>query len=197
MTLKQIERIKSKIDKLKKELAKDKKMWGGQHHDGRGIRYLLTKEYLKLKDYKSGLKYLKWFDKYFPDDIGYPMFLFESAVILYKNEKLKEAEEKVHRTFYANTFLLDRFLEKETLQLPKSEGSNWELESLVDKFPYHKMEPELVEFANWVDSILNTKSFLDKANEFIDIKQKLITEPVGEKRTKLIKRLYTIQYGEF
>jgi hypothetical protein len=195
MTEKQIERVKLKIDKFKKALANDKKMWGGQHHDGQGIRYVIIAEYLKLKDYKSGLKYLNWFDKKFPDDSGYPIFLFESTLILFKCDKLIKAEEKAHRIFFSDTYLFDKFLMKEQLQLDKNESSNWEIESLVNHFHYKKTDIELVEFAIWVESILKSRKFLDKANEFVEIEQKLKTEPVGQTRTKLVNRLSKIKYG--
>ncbi len=34
MTPRQEERIRNKIAKIRKELAADKKQWGGYHHDG-------------------------------------------------------------------------------------------------------------------------------------------------------------------
>lgn len=194
MTDKQIELINLKIAKLKKELADDKKKWGGYHHDGQGIRYLITKEYLKIKDYKSGLKYLKWFDKYFPDDSGYPIFLFEATVILFKSGKLKEAEDKAHRTFFSNTYLFDKFLEKETSQINKNESSNWEYESLANDFHYKKSNPEFSDFTIWLQNILASRRFLDKVNEFIEIEAKLKTETVMTKRTILVKRLSKLKY---
>ena len=167
MTEKQIERLKLRIEKFKKALARDKRIWGGQHHDGQGIRYIITAEFIKIKDYKSGLKYLKWYDKNFPDDSGYPIFLFEATLILFYCYKIKKAEEKAHSTFFSNTYLFDKFLEKETLQLEKNESSNWEYESLVDNFAYSSKDTEFIEFASWIEKILNSRTFLDKANEFI------------------------------
>lgn len=194
MTEKQIERIKLKIDKYKKALAKDKKIWG-THHDGQGIRYAIPTEYIKLKDYNSGLKYLKWFDKNFPEDSGFPIFLFESAFILFKCNKLKEAEDKVHRTFFSNTYLFEKFLEQKILQFERKESTNWEFESLVKNFPYNKAESEFLEFADWVEVVLKSQIFLNKLEEFIQIEQKLATEPVGTIRTELVKRLSEIIYG--
>ncbi|MBK8875390.1 MAG: hypothetical protein IPN13_16320 [Bacteroidetes bacterium] len=49
-----------------------------------GIRYLAPELYIKIKDYEGGRKYLKWFDKNFPDDSGFPEFLFEATFILFK-----------------------------------------------------------------------------------------------------------------
>ena len=136
MTDKQIERVKAKIEKYKKALAADKKYWGGQYHDGQGIRYIIPEQFIKINDYKGGQRYLNWFDKNFPDDSGYPIFLFEWCFILFKCDKLKDAEQKAHRTFFSNTYLLDKFLEKEPLRLDKNESSGWEYESLVENFPY-------------------------------------------------------------
>lgn len=195
MTDKQIERVKAKIEKYKKALAADKKYWGGQYHDGQGIRYIIPEQFIKINDYKGGQRYLNWFDKNFPDDSGYPIFLFEWTFILFKCDKLIEAENKAHLTFFSNTYLFDKFLGKEPLRLDKNESSSWEFETLVNDFPYSSIDTEFIEFASWTETILNSRAFLDKANEFIEIERKLITEPVGEKRTELVNRLSKIKYG--
>lgn len=195
MTDKQIERVKAKIEKYKKALAADKKYWGGQYHDGQGIRYIIPEQFININDYKGGMRYLNWFDKNFPDDSGYPIFLFEWTFILFKCEKLLEAEKKAHQTFFSNTYLFDKFLEKEPLLLDKYESSNWEFQSLVDGFPYSHLDPKFIEFASWIQNVLSSRTFVDKANEFVGIEQKLKTEPVGRKRTELVNRLSKIKYG--
>ena len=195
MTDKQIERVKAKIEKYKKALAADKKYWGGQYHDGQGIRYIIPEQFIKIKDYKGGQRYLNWFDKNFPDDSGYPIFLFEWTFILFKCDKLIEAENKAHLTFFSNTYLFDKFLGKEPLRLDKNESSNWEFETLANGFPYSSIDTEFIEFASWTEKILNSRTFLNKANEFIEIERKLKTEPVGDKRTELVNRLSKIKYG--
>lgn len=195
MTQKQIDRVKAKIEKYKKALAADKKHWGGQYNDGQGIRYLIPEQYIKIKDYTGGLRYFNWFHKNFPDDSGYPIFLFQWTFVLCKCAKLTEAEQKAHRTFFSNTYLFDKFFGKEPLQLNKNEGSNWEHQSLVENFPYSNKDVEFIEFAVWIENVLNSKAFLDKANEFIEIQQQLKTEPVGPRRSELVQRLSKIRYG--
>lgn len=194
MTDKKIQKAKAKIEKYKKALAADKKYWGGQYHDGQGIRYLIPELFIKIEDYKGGLKYLNWFNKNFPDDSGYPIFLFEWAFILFKCNKLMNAEEKVYSAFFSNTCLFDIFFEKEPLQLNKYEGSTWEFESLTHNFQYSHKHTEFTEFASWAEAILSSRKFLDTVNEFIEIKQKLKNEPVGKKRTEFVNRLSKIQY---
>ena len=76
MTEKQITRIKTKITKIKKGLAADKKHWGGYYHDGGGMRYMPPELYLQIQDYTGSLRYFNWFNKNFPDDAGHPVFIF-------------------------------------------------------------------------------------------------------------------------
>lgn len=195
MTEKQIERVKAKIEKYKKALAADKKYWGGQYHDGQGIRYIIPEQFIKIKDYRGGLRYLNWFDKNFSDDSGYPIFLFEWTFILFKCSKLIDAAQKAQRTFFSNTYLFDKFHGKETLQLDKNESSSWEYESLVENFKYTSKDAEFAEFASWTETILNNRKFLDKANEFLEIERELKNEPVGPNRSRLVNRLSKIKYG--
>ncbi|WP_139959874.1 hypothetical protein [Flavicella sediminum] len=192
MTEKQIERIKNKIAKIKKGLAADKKHWGGYYHDGGGLRYMPPELYLKIQDYKGSLRYFNWFDKNFPEDSGFPIFLFEWTITLFKTKKLKLAENKVKHTFYSNTYLLDKFLDKELLQFNKSEDSNWQYEQLVDDFKYSKNQEEMKDFAEWLNSYMKSEDFLEFANEFIEIKAELKDEPVGKRRSYLVNKEYEL-----
>ncbi|MCH8903282.1 MAG: hypothetical protein IIA45_05145 [Bacteroidetes bacterium] len=192
MTLKQIERLRTKIARIRKELAADKKYWGGYYHDGKGLRYLQPEYFIKLKDYKGGLRYLRWFDRTFPDDSGYPIFLFEWTIILFKTGKLQEIDRKATETFFSNTYLFDKFLDRESIQSDKSEGSNGGKSSLIEYFNYSKTEEELKDFAGWLESFLSSEKFCKIANEFIKIEEQLNIEPVGDKRKKLVKRRYEL-----
>lgn len=194
MTEKQIEKVKLKIGKYKKALAADKRNWGGEYHDGQGIRYIIPALYIKISDYKGGLKYFAWFDKNFPDDSGYPIFLFEWTFVLFKCGKLLEAENKAHITFFSNTYLLDKFLGKKPLQLDKNKSSNWEYESLVEHFIYTSKDTEFTEFGEWVETVLQSCIFLDKANEFIELERQLKDEPVGKRRSEIVNRLSKFKY---
>jgi hypothetical protein len=190
MTPKQVERIKNKITKIKRELSADKKRWGGYYDDSRGLRYLPPELYLKISDYSGALRYYNWFDKNFPDDCGFPIFLFEWTITLFKTKRIKQAEKKAMETFYSNTYLIDKFLNKEFLDFDKSENSNWEYSSLAEQLIYSKDQNELIDFADWLENFIKTEKFYAFANKFIGIESVLKTEPIGEKRTKLVKEKY-------
>lgn len=192
MTSKLVKRIQDKIKKIKSELAKDKKHWGGFYHDGKGLRYLPPELYLKLKDYSGALRYFNWFEKNFPEDSGFPIFLFEWTITLFKKKKIKLAERKALETFYSNTYLIDIFLENELLYFDKSESSNWEYSSLVENLRYSKNKEELNDFTEWLKEFTKTKTFYDFANKLIKIKTNLKNEPIGKKRSKLVSEKYQL-----
>ena len=146
MTPKQIERMKEKIKRLKAALARDKREWGGEYHDGQGIRYLIPKYYIKLEDYKGGQRYFNWFKKNFPGDAGFPDFLFEWTIVLFMSNKMKEAERKLFETFSANTYIIDKFLGEEIMPLVKWEGSNLESSDFTNYFNYAADDADLKEF---------------------------------------------------
>ena len=186
MPLTKEDRIRNKISKIKKALAADKKRWGGYYDDSRGLRYSPPELYLKLNDYKGAFRYFKWFEKNFPDDIGYPIFLFEWAITLFKNNKLLETEKKILETFISNVYLIDRFLGKELMHFEISESSGWEEETILENLHYTKDQDQLHDFAQWLIQFLNNERFLKIANEFIEIEKQLGIEPAGKKRNNLV-----------
>lgn len=192
MTPKQTEKIRDKIFKIKQALAADKRRRGGVYDDSRGLRYVPPGLFLKLQDYSGALKYFKWFDKNFPDDSGFPIFLFEWTVALFKTGNIKGAEKKALETFFSNTYLFDKFLDKEFLKLEKYENSNWQSASLTDNLEYSKGLPELGDFGDWLSQFMTSDKFYKVTNEFVDIERKLETESVGPTRSELVKRRYSL-----
>jgi hypothetical protein len=192
MTPKQEERIRNKIARIRKELAADKKRWGGFYDDSRGLRYLPPEQFIKLRDYKGGLRYLRWFNRTFPDDSGYPIFLFEWTLILFKTGNLKEAEKKALQTFFANNYLFDKFLGKELIIIEKRASSNWETAELAEILKYSKSDPEFTDFGEWLENFQTSEKFYKFANELIEIDKKLATEPTGKIRSELVNRRYKL-----
>lgn len=192
MTEKQQERIRLKIKKIKSELAADKKRWGGFYDDSRGLRYLSLEYYIKLKDYSGGKRYLNWFYKNFPDDSGFPEFLFECSIILFYSGKLKDAQRKLFETFTSNTYVIDNFLGNPITQIDKYEGSNIDGIEYLNYFNYSSATEDLSEFTKWLTETYNSDLFKSAANEFIDLKRQLEAEHEYEKRVDLGNKKRTL-----
>jgi hypothetical protein len=189
MTIKEQERIKNKIRKVKAFLAADKKRTGGSYDDSRGLRYIPPQLYIALDDFTGGLRYFNWFNKNFPNDICYPDFLFEWTLVLFKTGRPKEAEKKAFKTFCSYPLYFDLFFGKKLDNLEKREG-------LIDKTPditvnrilYSNKQDVLTDFSTWLTEFIATEKFKQLSNKYLDIQHQLKTEKVTETRHLLIQQ---------
>jgi len=194
MTLKQQEKILSKIKKIKAALAADKRRWGGVYDDSRGLRYMPPQLYIKIGDYTESLKYLTWFHKNFPDDSGFPDFLFEWTIILFKSGRDKEAEKKAFQTYCRNTYVFDKFFGRPIKPIDKSEYSNFEEPDFAIKyFDYSCMQDNLSDFAEWLDKFTQSEVFIRLSQKFIDIQKRLKTEQDTKIRHSLIEQEHQLE----
>jgi hypothetical protein len=98
VTPKQAERLQTKISNIKRSLAAEKRKFGC-YDDSRGLRYLPTKYFIQLQDYKGGLTYLRWFSKNFPDDGGFPDFLLNGQSSYSSAARLRKQQKRLLRPF--------------------------------------------------------------------------------------------------
>ena len=188
--------IEGNLLKIKKILEADKRRHG-VYDDSRGIRYLSPALYIQIEDYAGGLKYLNWFEKNFPDDIGMPDFLFEWTILLFKNNKFKEAECKLYQTFFSNTYLLEDYFGKPVIPVDKWESSNLESPAYSQYLSYRYDEPDLIDFAVWLNGLINTEEFKKIQEEYIALHKKLKYEKDQELRGYLLAQVRKLknQYG--
>nr|WP_288837591.1 hypothetical protein [uncultured Flavobacterium sp.] len=170
MTPKRIEALKTKITNIKRKLSAERRKYG-YYDDSRGNRYLPLKYFIELEDYKGALAYLKWFSKNFPDDMGFPDFLFEWTIILFKCGKTKEATEKAFETFCRNTYLFDQFLGKPLMQINKREGSNLETIAFAKRLEYSNVDSKLIDFSDWLTLTISDKDFRHRCDSYIDLER--------------------------
>ena len=194
MTPKQIERAKKKIADIKRTLAAEKRKFGC-YDDGRGLRYLPTKYFIQLSDFSGGLSYLKWFDKNFPDDSGFPEFLFDWTIILFKTGKTKEAEQKAFQTFCANPYWFDRFFGRPITPLDMWHSSNLTRPEYTEVLEYSNTQPDLADFSEWLDKFISTADFINRSNKYVDIYRKLKTETDKEMRQYLVRHAFQLEQG--
>jgi len=157
MTPKQIDRVLNKIKKIRKEINDEKRQFGG-YHDGRGLRYIPFELYLKIQDFKGGLTYLRWFTKTFPDDIAMPEIMIISSIIYFKNGKIKDAEKKALQAYFADSYVIDIFIDRE---IKRENDSNLDLNTLKDYFSDLKKQNDLSDFQEWLTDFENTEIFKD------------------------------------
>jgi hypothetical protein len=187
MTPKEIEKYKKYIADVKRALSAEKRKFGA-YNDSRGMRYYPPKAYTKLQDFKGGLTYLKWFNKNFPDDIGFPDFLFEWTLILFKSSQFADAEKKAFETYCSNTYLFDKYFGRPIIPIDKYEYSNIDCPSYTDSFEYSCKSTELSDFNEWLKLYLASEKFIKLSAKFIDLNKRIKKENDNETRIYLIKQ---------
>ena len=188
MTPKQIERIKIKITAIKKEIAREKKQWGG-YHDGRGLRYAPPQYYVQLGDFKGAMTYYRWFEKTFSGDSAPVGFLFYWTIALFKTGKIKEAEKKATETFMANTYWIDAFLKRPLHSVENLPYADWHKQQ-IEHLPYSVDKEPFQDFAAWLGDFVDSEKFSSLANEYISVEIQLLTEPAGAKRSALVDKKF-------
>jgi hypothetical protein len=192
MTTKQTERLRKKIATIKRALAAEKRRFG-EYDDGRDLRYQPPALFIKLQDYAGGLRYTKWFQKNFPDDMGMPDFLFEWTIILFKNGKLKEAEKKAYQAFCANTYLFDKFFGKPVVPINKYESFNLEHAAFTDNLAYSSKQSVLEDFSSWLKQVMTTEKFIRLSTKFMAVQKRLKIETDQETWGYLMKWSYQLE----
>lgn len=194
MTPKQADRLRKKVADIRRALAFEKRRFGW-YDDSRGLRYFPTRYYLQLGDFKGGLIYLRWFAKNFPDDAGFPDFLFEWTIILYQSGKTKEAEKKAIETFCADIHLFDEFLDRPGMPIEPWEYAATASDSFAAYFDSIGKPTILVDFAAWLTAFTATERFLTSSSKYIDLSRLLHGEHDLEKRRLLVAQLGQITHS--
>lgn len=194
MSPKQAERLRKQVADVKRFLAAEKRKFGA-YDDSPGYRYFPPKCFVQLGDYAGGLRYVRWFDKNFPDDIGYPDFLLEWTILLFKNARLKEAERKAIQTYCSNTYLFDQFFGRPIVPLAKWEGSNVETPAQARLLPYSSSQPALLDFADWLSGFLATARFSAFSAEYLRLSRELRAATEYPARRALVEALRALETG--
>lgn len=192
MTPKQIERTKKKIAGIKRALAAERRMFGG-YMDSRGLRYMPPKLFIQLEDFKGGLTYLRWFNKNFSDDIGFPDFLFGQTLILFKCGKLKDAAPMAFRTFCSNPYLFDKFFGKPIMPADIWHGSNAMEPEYLQRLDYASTQPALTDFSEWLEKVTSSAVFQERATKVLEVYKKLNAETDHEMRYYLLLQVRQLE----
>lgn len=185
MTEKQIERIRTKITRVKRALTADKKRWGGYYDDSAGLRYATPGLYLKIRDFKGAMNYFRWFAKNFPDDCCYGEFLLEWSLTLFMLGKIEDARQKVTEAYLRDTRVLNKFLGREVAMVDETIDSYERDWSAVQVLGYSAEEKDWADFAVWLEVLLTSEPFQSLSKEYLEIQRQLQAESDPAKRSNL------------
>ena len=150
--------LEDQIERIRASIETELQLLDGYNDELREV-YIPVGYYLQMEDYKAGLKYLRWYQKIVHGDVGEPDFLFECAVILFMNGKIKEAERKAVETFFHNTYIFDKYFGRELVPVDKDESWEHEQPEFLTDFKYSCTQPKLADFTQWLLEFEQSEKF--------------------------------------
>ena len=184
------ERIKRYEDDLHKEFKKFRYI-----SDDSGKRYMIGPMYLLLGDISGAIKSFEWFEKEFSDDSGEPFHLLCWALALYQSNDRAKAAKKLCRAMLSNLYLLPYLVSIEQPPLDIWQSSNWEGKEYVEQGPAELLQLWDEQALRWAKELYQSESFREVRERSIEIFRLLKTEPVGPKRSDLVKELSALRYS--
>ena len=191
MTPRKEKSLRTKIKRIKDYLQEERKLFGAIH-DGRGLRYEPARLYLQIPDYTGALRYFNWFQKHCPDDIGDLYLHFEWGLTYFKTKRKKLAEPKLLYYHIQVPYGIPHFLGVEPPDLPQDYHYARLKEVVPAHFMYRPDDPELGDFAAWLDKQWHSEKFTRYRKEFEQLSQALENEQDNEKRRHLRSRKYSL-----
>jgi hypothetical protein len=188
-------KIKERIKRYEDDLHKEKKKYRFIS-DGSGKRYMIGPMYLLLGDISGAGKSFEWFEKEFSEDSGEPFHLLCWALALYKSNNTGKAEKKLRRAMLSNLYLLPYLVGIERPALDIWQSTNWEGKEYVEQGPIELLELWDEQALGWAKELYQNESFRKVRERTIEIFRLLKTEPVGPKRSILVKELSALRYSD-
>lgn len=189
-------KIKQRIKRYERELKKEQAKFGGIH-DGAGKRYLLGPLYMLLGDVDGSIKSFQWFEEIAPDDWGEPAHSLCWTLALYRSGNLQAASRKLGQSMLKNLYIIPHILGIKQNRLEIWHGSNREDKEYIDYIPSEIFELWDNDSLAWAREQYDSKVFTEIRKKYIEIQRQLKNEPVGPKRTKLVRESSKLEKFEY
>jgi hypothetical protein len=187
-------KIKERIKRYESDLQKEYKKFRYISDDS-GKRYLIGPMYLLIGDIPGAIKSFEWFEKEFSDDSGEPFHLLCWALSLYQSNDQVKATKKLCQAMLSNLYLLPFLLNIEQPNLDILHSSNWEAKDYIEHGPSELLRIWDEQALQWAGELYQSDSFRKARDRSIEILKLLNTEPVGPKRSQLVKELFDLRYS--
>ncbi|MFT5121854.1 MAG: hypothetical protein ACI9TH_003531 [Kiritimatiellia bacterium] len=125
--------LRSRIIRYRASLTSERKYYGAID-DGNGTRYVIFWLLFLLNDPHESKKYMRWYKKNFPDDVGEAIQKLCAALMFYRMQKLIEADHMLADLMLCNPYMIP--FVTGTPGPPKKHGQrSWAEEQCEEAFP--------------------------------------------------------------
>ncbi len=188
-------KIRVRIRRYERSMRKEQQTHG-YIDDGYGKRYLLGPLYLLINDNEGAQQSYAWFEAQFPDDAGEPMNDLCWTLSLYRAGKLEAATVKLRQTMLTNLYIIPHLLGQEQEELDIWHGSNYAEKGHLEFIPSEIFKLWDEAALKWVQEAYNSLGMSTIRKRYIQIYHQLNTEPLGDKRSQLVREAMMLHYAK-
>ena len=187
------QKIRSRLRRYERALAKEKEKFGG-YDDSGGKRYAIGPLYMLLGDNDGAVAAFEWFEREFDDDAGMPEHRLCWSLALYRSGDEIGAARQLRRTMLSNLYLLPHLSGEPIEELDVWHGSNWEEPSHVDQIDPSYLALWADEEKAWAADLYASPGFQSVRERYIEIERLLDSTPWGPKRSRLVREASDLRY---
>ena len=184
-------KIRARALRNRRALLNEKKKFGW-YNDGGGKRYRIGVDLVAAGDFEEALKYFRWFETEFSDDVGEPVFLLNWALAEYRSGHAAEAARRLKIAMTSNIYLLPGLLGFRQEERDIWHSSNWEGPEYVDVVA--DVLPNIDDDErNWIQDQYESEPFRLVLSEYIAVYEALLHEKDRSRRGALLDRWYKFE----
>jgi hypothetical protein len=187
------QRVRSRLRRYERALAKEKKEFG-THRDGAGKRYEIGPHYMLLGDNDGAIAAFRWFDREFEDDSGRPDHLLCWSLALQRAGDEVGAAKKLRQAMLCNLYLLPHLIGRPISELDMWHGSNNEEPGFLEQIPESYLELWSDEERGWAARLYESPGFRAARERFVEIGRQLEGLRPGPERSALVGELFRLRY---
>ena len=185
-------KIVARIKRYERELRREYEKFHFISDDF-GKRYLLGPLYMMSGDLVGAIKSFEWFEQTFSDDIGEPFHYLCWTLALYRSGDIVGAKHKLLQTMLSNLYLIPHLLGMEQDKLNIWHGSNIAEKDYLQYAPIEILKLWDEQALQWAKTTYHSPEFRQVRTRYIEIGEQLIHEPVGPKRSQLVKEAFELR----
>ena len=185
-------KIQATIKRYERALQKEQNAYGSIR-DGAGKRHLLGPLYLLKGDLAGSLRSFAWFEQQFPEDTGEPGQYLCWTLALYQHGEQQAATVKLRQTMLMNLYVIPHLLGIQQPRLDIWHNSNWTEPDYIAFIPPEFFQMWDKDAQAWARELYHSAIFVEVRTRYIEIFTQLQHEPVGPKRTQLVKEAFALR----
>ncbi len=185
-------KLRSLVKRYERELKNEQKT-KGSINDSSGKRYLIGPYYMILGSLEEALNAFQWFQDNFEDDYGEPFHQLCWALALFYAGEEGAAADRLKNAMLLNLYQIPYILGEHQDEYDIWLATDLDTKGYLAEIPDEYLELWDEKALYWAEELYYSDRFVHIRSRYIEIYHQLKTEPVGEKRSRLVNEAFRLR----